>query len=184
MTTAVATTARTGANDRTHRAGIVLRAIVAIVLGCLALTYRTYSTLIVAAFALFAIVDGIARIVVAARSTRADRAWLIHALEGLVSIGFGIAVVRIAHSLISLTWTVAEWAAGIGALSIVFSVVAWKRLRDAWLWLLTGLLAVALAAALLWVTFGGLLAPGIALGVFALLYGVLSLVIGLRSRDA
>jgi uncharacterized membrane protein HdeD (DUF308 family) len=172
--------AHTGANDALHRVGFAVRGIVAIALGCLALYYKTYSTLLVAAFVVFAVVDGIVRLVIALRSTGRDKAWLIHALEGLLGIALGVIAYNVAHSLITLTWTIAEWAFGIGILTIVFAAVAWGRLHDAWLWLLGGILLIALGAALLWFTFGGLLAPGIALGLFGFVYGVVSLVIAVR----
>lgn len=172
----------TGANDTLHRAGIALRGVVAIALGVLALYYRTYSTLLVGAFAAFAILDGIVRLVVAVRSTGRDKAWLIHALEGLLGIGLGFVAFNVVRSLISLTWTIAEWAFGIGALTIVFAALTWGRLRDAWLWLVAGLLLIALGGALLWFTLGGLLAPGIALGLFGIVYGVVSLFIAARAH--
>jgi len=181
MTAATTHVPATGANDTLHRAAIALRGVIAIVLGGLALWFRTYSTLLVGAFVAFAILDGIVRLVVALRSTGRDKAWLIHALEGLVGITLGFVALNFAKSLISLTWTIAEWALGIGVLSIVFAAVTWGRLKDAWLWLLTGLLLIALGAALLWFTYGGLLAPGIALGLFGIVYGGLSLLIAARA---
>jgi len=175
--------AHTGANDGLHRAGIALRGVVAIALGACALYFRVYSTLLVGIFVAFAIVDGIIRLVIALRSTGRDKAWFIHALEGVVSIGLGVVAYTFAKSLISLTWTIAEWAFGVGILTIVFAAVTWGRLRDAWMWLLTGILLIALGGALLWFTIGGLLAPGIALGLFGILYGVVSLVIAARAHQ-
>jgi uncharacterized membrane protein HdeD (DUF308 family) len=172
----------TGANDGLHRAGIALRGVIALALGACALYFRVYSTLLVGAFVLFAIVDGVVRLVIALRSTGRDKAWLIHALEGLFGIALGIVAFNVAKSLISLTWTIAEWAFGIGVLTIVFAAVTWGRLRDAWMWLLTGVLLIALGAALLWFTIGGLLAPGIALGLFGIVYGAVSLLIAVRAH--
>ena len=169
-------------HDGFHRAGIALRGVVAIALGALALYFRVYSTLLVGAFVAFAIIDGVVRLVLALRSTSHDKAWLIHALEGVVGIGLGVVAWTFAHSLISLTWTIAEWAFGIGVLTIVFAAVTWGRLKDAWLWLLAGLLLIALGAALLWFTLGGLLAPGIALGLFGIIYGAVSLLIAARAH--
>lgn len=176
--------AHTGANDGLHRFGIAVRGVAAIALGGFALAKPGIVDLLIAAFAAFAIVDGVVRIVVALRSSGGDRAWLLHALEGVIGIALGVVVFRVAHSLIALTWTVAEWAFAIGGLTIVFALVTWGRLKDAWLWLLGGILAIVLGGALLWVTFGGLLAPGLALGIFALIYGVLSLVIAARAHPA
>jgi uncharacterized membrane protein HdeD (DUF308 family) len=181
-TTTAARPPRTGANDGLHRAGIALRGIIAILLGACALYFRVYSTLLLGAFVAFAIVDGIARLVIALRSTGRDKAWLIHALEGLVGIGLGFVAFSFARSLISLTWTIAEWAFGIGVLTIVFAAVTWGRLHDAWMWLLSGVLLIVLGIALLWFTAGGLLAPGIALGLFGIVYGAASLLIALRAH--
>jgi uncharacterized membrane protein HdeD (DUF308 family) len=172
--------AHTGANDGLHRAGIAIRGLAALVLGVFGLYRPATATTLVVVFAIFAFVDGIVRIIVALRSTGRDRAWFIHAFEGLVGIAFGVVIFRVARTIISVTWTVAEWAFAIGALTIVFAAVAWGRLHDAWLWLFGGILAVVFAIALLWVTLGGLLAPGYALGIFALIYGVISILIAVR----
>jgi uncharacterized membrane protein HdeD (DUF308 family) len=172
----------TNGHDALHRTGIALRGVVAIALGAVAIYFRVYSTLLVGAFAAFAVVDGLVRLVLALRSTGRDKAWLIHALEGVVGIALGVVAWNFARSLISLTWTIAEWAFGIGVLTIVFAAVSWGRLKDAWLWLLAGLLLIALGAALLWLTLGGLVAPGIALGVFGIVYGALSLLIAARAH--
>ncbi|MEA2687435.1 MAG: hypothetical protein QOJ39_1200 [Candidatus Eremiobacteraeota bacterium] len=172
----------TGANDGLHRAGIALRGVVAIALGGCALYFRVYSTLLVGLFVAFAIIDGIVRIVIALRSTGRDKAWLLHALEGLVGVALGVVAYTFARSLMSLTWTIAEWAFGIGVLTIAFAAVTWGRLHDAWMWLLSGILLIALGGALLWFTIGGLLAPGIALGLFGIIYGAVSLLIALRAH--
>jgi uncharacterized membrane protein HdeD (DUF308 family) len=169
-------------HDSLHRTGIALRGVVAIALGVCALNFRVYSTLLVGAFVAFAIVDGVVRLVLALRYTDHDKAWLIHALEGVVGIVLGVVAWNFARSLVSLTWNIAEWAFGIGVLTIVFAVVTWGRMKDTWLWLLAGILLIALGAALLWFTVGGLLAPGIALGVFGIVYGAVSLTIAARSH--
>ncbi len=182
MTASAARPPATGANDGVHHAAIALRGVVAIAFGVCALWFRVYSTLLVGAFVAFALVDGLARLVIALRSTQRDRAWLIHALEGVAGIVLGVVAFSVAKSLIRLTWTIAEWAFVVGLLTIAFAAVAWRRLHDAPLWLLAGVLLIVLGGAMLWFTFGGLLAPGIALGVFAIVYGVVSLAIAFRSR--
>ena len=181
-TTGPSAVAHTGANDALHRAGIALRGIVAIALGCLAIYYSTNTTLLIVAFGVFALIDGIVRVIVALRSTGRDKAWIIHGLEGLVGIALGIVTFRFVGDMIALTWTVAEWACGIGALSIIFAGVTWGRLRDAWLWMLAGIVLIALGVALLWFTRGGLSTPGIALGLAALVYGIVSLAIAVRTQ--
>ena len=173
-----------GGHDGLHRVGIALRSVAALALGVCALYFRFYSQLLVDAFVAFAIVDGLIRLVLALRSTGRDKAWLIHALEGVVTVAVGIIAWQFARSLISLTWTIAEWAFGIGVLTIVFAAVTWGRLKDAWLWLLAGILLIALGGAMLWFTLGGLLAPGIALGLFGIVYGGVSLLIAARTHHS
>jgi len=182
MTATAAHPPATGANDAVHHAAIAVRGVVAVALGIAAIAFRGYSTLLVGAFVAFAFIDGIARLIIALRSTGRDRAWLLHALEGLAGIAVGIVALNVAKSLVSLTWTIAEWAFAVGALAIVFAVVAWRRLHDAFLWLLGGVVLIVLGIALLWFTLGGLLAPGIALGLFAFIYGAMSIAIALRSH--
>ncbi len=165
-----------------HHAAIALRGVVAVAFGVCALWFRVYSTLLVGAFVAFALVDGIARLAIALRSTGRDRAWLIHALEGVAGIVVGIVTFDVAKSVVALTWTIAEWAFVVGLLTIAFAAVTWRRLHDALLWLLAGVLLIVLGGAMLWFTLGGLLAPGIALGLFAIVYGVVSLAIAFRSH--
>jgi uncharacterized membrane protein HdeD (DUF308 family) len=171
----------TAAQDRPHRAAVALRGVAAIVLGALALWHPGYTTALIVAFAVFAIVDGVIRLVSALRTTRRDRGWWLHGLEGVAGIAIGIVTLRGVHSLITLTWTIAEWSGIVGILSVIFSIAAWRRLPDAWLLLLGGLVLIALAVLLLWETRAGLFSPGLTLGAFAVLYGVVSLVIAVRS---
>jgi uncharacterized membrane protein HdeD (DUF308 family) len=169
-------------DDRPHGAGLAVRGVAALVLGGVALWHPGYTTALIVAFAIFAIVDGVIRLVSSLRAAPRERAWSLHALEGVAGLAIGFVALRVVHSLISLTWTIVEWAAIIGILSIAFSVAAWRWLRDAWLYLLGGAVAIVLAIALLLETRAGLFAPGLAVGAFAVLYGVVSLVIALR-RD-
>ena len=182
MTTGSANLPAIGGHDALHRAAVAARGVIAIALGACALYYRVYSTVLVAVFAIFVILDGAVRLGVALRSTGRDRAWLIHGAEGIAGIALGIVTFNVAKDLISLTWTIAEWAFIVGVLSIAFATAVWGRLHDAWLWLLGGILLIVLAGAMLWFTLGGLLAPGVALGIFAIVYGLVTLMIAVRKH--
>jgi uncharacterized membrane protein HdeD (DUF308 family) len=169
-------------HDALERTGIGVRGILAIALGVLALSHPGIATLLIVAFAVFVIVDGALRIVFAARAVGRDPAWSLHILEGIVGIIIGVVALRIVHGLISLTWTIAEWAAIIGILSLAFAAAAWRRLHAAWMWALAGIVALVFAVVLIWATFGGLQATGYALGVFGVVYGLVSLMIAARGR--
>lgn len=168
---------RHGALERT---GVALRGILAIALGILALSHPGVATFLLVAFSVFAIADGVIRIVLALRGVSQDPAWWLHILEGIVGIIIGLVALRIVHSLITLTWTIAEWAAVIGIISLVFSAVAWRRLHSAWMWALAGIVLLVFAGVLIWATFGGVQTTGYAIGFFGIVYGAVSLVIATR----
>ena len=169
-------------HDALQRTGVAIRGLLAIALGVLALSHPGLATLLIVAFAVFVIADGALRIVFAVRAVGRDPAWSLHILEGIVGIIIGVVALRIVHGLISLTWTIAEWAAIVGILSLAFSAAAWRRLHSAWMWALGGIVALVFAAVLIWSTFGGLQATGYALGIFGVVYGLVSLMIAARGR--
>ncbi len=171
-------------HDALHRTGIAVRGIFALVLGVLALWKPGITTTLVVAFAIFAFADGAIRIVLALRGVRSDPLWSVHFLAGVAGIVVGVVVLRIVRGLIALTWSLAEWTAVVGFLSLVFAAIAWKRLHDAWLWALGGVLLIAFAIILLVATVGGVKATGYAVGIFGLLYGIVSLVIAARPQRA
>lgn len=168
------------AHGALHRTGLALRGVLALALGGYALWRPGIATAIFFAFAVFAVIDGAIRLVVALRGVQRDPAWWLHAAEGLVGIGIGIVMLRFAHGLIALTWSVAGWSFLIGVLSIAFAAIAWRRIPHPFFWVLGGLVAIVFAALVLWGTFGGVLAVGYVLGLFGVVYGVVSLVIAMR----
>lgn len=171
-------------HDGPHRAALAVRGVLALALGVVACMHPGYATGLVLAFALFAFLDGVIRIAATIRAAGHDPAWWLHGLEGVAGIAIGAVAFRGVRELIGLVWAIAEWSFIIGLLSVVFSVAAWRRLHDAWLWLLGGLVAIAFAAALLWETKGGLFAPGFALAIFAIVYGAINLAIAARPHPA
>lgn len=180
MTTTTQPPAVPDRHDALQRTGVAVRGVLAIALGVLALSHPGIATLLIVAFAVFVIADGALRIVFTLRAVGRDPAWSLHILEGIVGIVIGVVALRIVHGLISLTWTIAEWAAIIGILSLAFAALAWRRLHNAWLWALGGLVALVFAGVLIVATFGGVQATGYALGIFGLLYGLVSLIIAVR----
>lgn len=171
---------RPAGHSPAHRAADAVRGVLALGLGAVALGHPSETGLLIVAFAAFAFLEGLVRIVTAMRAVGRDPAWWLHAAEGAIGIAAGAFVVRVARNLVTLTWTIAEWAFAVGALAIVFSVLAWRRLPLPALWLLAGVVAVAFGGALLWLTLGGLRTPGLVLGGFAIVYGVVALLMAAR----
>jgi uncharacterized membrane protein HdeD (DUF308 family) len=182
MTTTTQPPAIPDRHEALQRTAVAVRGVLAIALGVLALNHPGITTLLIVAFAVFVIADGVLRIVFTLRALVRDPAWSLHILEGIVGIVIGIVALRIVHGLVSLTWMIAEWAGIIGILSLAFAALAWRRLHNAWMWALAGIVALAFAGVLIWATFGGLQTTGYALGFFGLVYGLVSLAIAARGH--
>lgn len=168
--------------DPVHRTMVGVEGLVAVAFGVYALTHAGTASLLVVGFAAFAIVAGAIRAALALREIGRDRAWWLHVVMGLAAIAVGILAFKTAHGLLDLTWLVAKWSAIAGAVMLAFGAIALRSVHGAWLWALAGVVALVFAGWFLWITKGGLLTAGIALGLFALVFGIGALVTAVRGR--
>ncbi|KRW94883.1 HdeD family acid-resistance protein [Paracoccus sp. MKU1] len=162
----------------------LLRGIAAILFGLLALIWpglTVYALLLV--FGAYAIFDGAMAIVTAFRRKSSDDRWWAWALDGALSLLIG---------LMALFWPEATalafiiWMAAWGVVAGVFRIIAAIRLRDEiegeWALGLSGLLLMAWGVLLALVPAAGLLSIAWLIGLFALLIGVVMIVLALRLR--
>ena len=168
--------------DPVHRTVVGVEGAVAVAFGIYALTHVTTATLLVAGFAAFAIVAGAIRAALGLREIGRDRAWWLHALMGAGAVGVGVLAFETAHGLLDLTWLVAKWTAIAGVVMLAFGAAAFRRVPGAWLWAIGGVIALLFAGWFLWITKGGLLTTGVALGLFALIFGLGALATAIRGR--
>ena len=169
-------------NDAIRRSawGIVLRGVIAVVFGIVALRSPSVAmSAFVIAFAIYAFADAILDFVLAAQLGRAGHRWGWYLFEGIASFGLGlIALANPALTLVALVVLVAIRAVVVGGLEIV-GAIAWKT--DArWLFGLTGALSVVLGVLLLAQPGIGALALAWTIGVYAILLGVMLFALGLR----
>ncbi len=159
---------------------VVLRGILAIVFGIVALT-SPGATLVSLAIVVgaYAFLDGVFAIVAAFGSRGRDAVW--HVLDGILGIAVGLATFFFpgvtAQAMVLL---VGMWAVLTG----IFEVIAGFELpikRD-WLLVLAGIASIAFGVLVFVNPVGGALAIAWLIGGYALVFGVSMLVFGIRLR--
>lgn len=161
---------------------LAVRGAVAGLFGLFALTRPTTSFIvIVALFGAWWLIDGALTIVAALFAAERRERWWPLVAEGMVSVALGAALYLVPGITVTvLLYLVAAWAIATGA----FRVVAAIRLRNAidseWLLGTTGVLAILFGLLVLVSPESGAIALTIAVGVFALLYGIMLMVLSAR----
>jgi uncharacterized membrane protein HdeD (DUF308 family) len=167
------------------RTMLVLRTVLAVAFGLVALFWPDLTLLaLTIAFGVYAILDGVATVVDAARHRRRSRWWLGF-LGGLASVAAGvIALIWPGITAVALAIVVGIWAVvtGLAELATAF------RLREAggriWLLALAGALSVAAGALILIWPGAGAIGLAVVVGVFAVVYGATLGALAVRLRPS
>jgi len=163
----------------------VLRGVVAILFGILAFA-RPGITLevLVLLFAFWALFDGVLALISSVAAAQAKEPWWPLLFIGLLGIAVGIATLRWPGiTVLVLFLFIAGWAILRGLIEIIAAV----RLRDlipneGWL-ILAGILSIAFGVLILAYPEPGLLSIIWLIGLYAVLYGILMLVLGFRLKN-
>lgn len=163
---------------------LVIRGVAAILFGILAFVWPGLTVLaLVILFAAYAAIDGIFALVAAWRAVEGRRQWWPLALEGVAGIGVAVlTVVWPDATAFALLFLIAAWALVTGVLEIVTAIRLRKVIEGEWLLALVGVASIVFAALI--VIFPGAGAVGIvwAIGVYAVVFGILLISLGLRLR--
>jgi uncharacterized membrane protein HdeD (DUF308 family) len=164
---------------------VVLRGVLAILFGIIALVWPGITILaLVLVFGAYALVDGVLALVAAFMRrdiSGTDRAWLV--VQGIA----GIAVAAIVAfwpgiTALILLVLIALWLLLSGAFQIASAIALRRQLRNEWLLLLTGILSI-IAGIILIVRPGvGALAVVWVIGIYAIVIGILQILLGFRLR--
>lgn len=169
----------------------LVRGVLAIGFGILALVWPGMTLLaLVTLFGAYVLIDGILDVAAAitGRDAGADRSTGGRALLGILGL-FGIAAGLVAFfwpgiTALALLFIIAWWAIVRGFLEIM---AAWRlraELTNEWMWVLSGLLSVALGVVLIANPGVGALAVVFWIGIFAVAWGVALCVVAFRVRSA
>ena len=172
---------------------LVVRGVLGILFGILALVWpgATIAALVLL-FGVYAIVDGVATLYAAITgregadrgrrpASGGHRVWLT--IEGLLGIGAGlVAFFWPGITALVLLWVIAFWAILTGVMEVAAAIRLRKELHNEWLLGLAGVASVLFGMLLLLLPGTGALALIWLIGVYALVFGVILIVLGLRLR--
>ena len=162
---------------------LVLRGVVAILFGVLAFVWPGLTIgALVLLFGIYALIDGIGSIITGvAHRHGSDRWWLL--LEGVASIAFGLLTFFWPGiTAIFLLLLIAGWAVVTGIFEIAAAIRLRKEIEGEWLLGLAGLLSILLGIFMFVQPGAGALALIWVIGSYAILFGLVLIVLGFRVR--
>ncbi len=164
---------------------IVLRGVVAILFGIIAFIWPGITlAALVLMFGAYALVDGIAAVVIGIKQYGDRERWWATLLGGIVSVAAGVVTfVMPGLTALALLTLIAIWAIMRG----VFDIVAAIRLRHViegeWLLALGGALSIAFGLLLIAFPGSGAVAVAWWIGAYALVLGAVLVMLGFRARS-
>jgi len=163
---------------------LALRGVCAILLGLAAFVLPGVTlAVLVALFGAYAIVDGVLAILAGVRAAERHERWWSPVLKGLAGIVAGaLTFVWPALTALALLYLIAGWAIVTGVLEIV-AAVHLHRAHGEWLLILNGVLSVLFGLfAIVWPG-AGVLTLLWMIGVYAIVFGAVLLVLAFRLRN-
>jgi uncharacterized membrane protein HdeD (DUF308 family) len=164
---------------------VVFRGVVAVLFGLLALARPGITWLsLILLFGVYAFVEGVANVISAARGGRAgEPRWGMLLVEGLLSIAVAaLALMWPATTALAFVWVIGAWAIVTGVLEIVAAIRLRKMIEHEWAMGLAGALSIAFGFLALFRPMAGALALVWWLGAYAIVFGILLVVVGFHLR--
>jgi len=166
------------------RTMFLFRGIAAVLFGIIALVWPklTLSALVLV-FGVFAVISGITAVAAALRST-GEQGWGLLLFEGILSILAGvIALVWPGITALAFLYLLAAWAIITGILEFIAPLSFPMSTGRAVLMVLSGVLSVVFGILIAAQPAAGLLAVVWLIGVYAILFGILYIVVYFESRS-
>ena len=165
---------------------LALRGLAAIIFGILAFVWPGITLwALILLFGAYMLVDGVFAIVAAARVAGEAARWWLLLVEGILGVLAGIvAFVWPGLTALALLYFVAAWAIVTGIFEIVGAIRLRREIEGEWALILGGALSVLFGVLLVAVGPGvGLLSLVWLIGVYAVAFGVLLLILAFRVRN-
>lgn len=163
---------------------VLLRGIAGVLFGLAALAWPGITLVaLVLLFGSYAFVDGAFAIGAAfSRRARSDRWWLL-LVEGILGVGAGLVAWFMPNiTALAMVYLVAAWAITTGALEIAAAVRLRQEMRGEWLLALAGVVSIGMGVVIAFSPAIGALALVWTIGIYALIVGVLFIVLSVRLR--
>jgi uncharacterized membrane protein HdeD (DUF308 family) len=172
-------------SNRRHAGwALILRGVIAVIFGIIALRNANAAvSAIVVVFAVFAFADGALDFFVAVDMGRAGQRWGWYVFEGIVSTAAGVLALTFPGlTMLVLVLFVAVRAIVMGILELG-AAFSWPELESRWLLGLTGALSILLGVLLFASPTAGGLALLWTIGVYAIVFGAMIFVLGIRIAE-
>lgn len=167
-----------------HWWAVGLRGLAAIIFGILALVVPGITLIVlIAFFGAFVLIEGIVAIYLAIRGRENNRNWGWLLAEGVAGVLIGIITFRWPGvTTFVLLAFIAAWAIITGAMEIFQAIELRRVITNEWLLILSGAVSVIFGVLLLLFPTSGALALVWLIGIYAILFGMLLLVLAWRLR--
>jgi uncharacterized membrane protein HdeD (DUF308 family) len=167
-----------------YRTMLLFRGIAAVLFGILTLVWPNLSlAVLVLLFGVFAVVGGITTVAAALRN-REEQGWGLLLFEGILGILAGVvALVWPGIAALAFLYLLAAWAILTGILELVAPLSFPMRGGRAVLMVLAGLLSIVFGVLIAAQPASGLLAVVWLIGVYAIVFGVMYIVVYFESRS-
>ena len=165
---------------------LVVRGVIAIVFGLLAFVApQAFGiAMLVALFAVWALVDGVGSLLAGIRTRGQDRSWWIEILEGVVSVAAGlVALLLPGFAAEILVLLIAVWSIVTGVIEVGLAIRL-RRVLEGEVWLaLAGVASILFGGLILLFPAAGALSLVWLIGSFAIAFGAFLIVLGWRLRN-
>jgi uncharacterized membrane protein HdeD (DUF308 family) len=163
---------------------LLLRGLAALLFGVLAiLSPLITATVLVIFFGAYALVDGIFAVYASLTHRAGHDRWWVLLLEGLTGIVIGLlAFVYPDVATLFLLYFIAAWAILTGIMEIVAAIRLRREIEGEWLLVFSGILSVLFGILVVIFPVFGTVAVVWLIGIYAILFGLLLITLGLRVR--
>lgn len=163
---------------------VALRGVAAVIFGVLALVWPGVTLqVLVLLFGAYAVVDGIFAAVTAVATREHHEHWWVMLLEGLAGIIVGLLTFFWPGvTALVLLYFIAAWALVTGALEIVAAIELRRFISGEWMLILGGMASIVFGVFIAAFPAAGALSVILLIGVYAIVFGILLLVLAFRLR--
>lgn len=162
---------------------LVLRGFAAVIFGILAYIWPGITfTVLVLFFGAYALWDGVFALIGAFRR-QGERRWAL-VLEGIAGVAAGLVTFFwTGAATLALLLIIGAWAIVTGIFEIIAAIRLREEIEGEWLLLISGVLSVLFGIAIAIWPAAGLVAVVWLIGAYAILFGILLIVLGFRLRN-
>jgi uncharacterized membrane protein HdeD (DUF308 family) len=163
---------------------VLLRGIIAIIFGLIALLWAEFATIaLVLIFGIYALAEGVILVANSWTNRTTNPRWWVPFIEGLAGITAGFLVFFLTDfAAFVIIYLIAVWALITGILEVITAIRLREEIQNEWALALSGILSVVLGILLIIWPAMGILAVIWAVGLYAVLFGLLMIYLAFKIR--